>query len=207
MVIELLYLETNVCSFAIVEVSALSGSHTIASLSPTRASTPEFLTEIQRISLLTTASFNAWNGAFSSESEGGGEFEYRVFVYLQLIVNREVLCYMSPLCENFLCWKIKKLTFFFNWEVSGNFFKAGWEFIIQLHHSGQSKYHFQFFWYHIIDFLIDPGGTRIKKYFVKLQLGGEEAFSLDHKSLEYLGHNADLYYIFKTMKSCNQNKF
>ena len=53
--------------------------HFIASLSPTKVSTPETLTEIQRISL-TTTSFNARRGAFSSE--GGGEFEFRVFVYL-----------------------------------------------------------------------------------------------------------------------------
>ena len=79
MIIELLYLETNECSFAIIEVSVLSGSHTIASLSPTRVSTPEFLTETRRISL-TTASFNERRGAFSSE--GGGEFEFGAFVYL-----------------------------------------------------------------------------------------------------------------------------
>ena len=42
-------------------------------------STPETLTETRRISL-TTASFNERRGAFSSE--GGGEFEFRVFVYL-----------------------------------------------------------------------------------------------------------------------------
>ena len=53
--------------------------HFIASLSPTKVSTPETLTEIQRISL-TTTSFNARRGAFSSE--GGGEFEFGAFVYL-----------------------------------------------------------------------------------------------------------------------------
>ena len=42
-------------------------------------STPETLTETRRISL-TTASFNERRGA--SSSEGGGEFECRVFVYL-----------------------------------------------------------------------------------------------------------------------------
>ena len=44
-----------------------------------RVSTPETLTEIQRISR-TTTSFNARRGA--SSSEGGGEFKFRVFVYL-----------------------------------------------------------------------------------------------------------------------------
>ena len=60
-------------------IITLLGKQSIASLSPTKVSTPETLTEIRRISL-TIASFNARRGAFLSE--GGGEFEFRVFVYL-----------------------------------------------------------------------------------------------------------------------------